>query len=92
MHAVKIWHIIRHADKITIHQLTTVYETPNDPDQLVRGLPARLPDEERVLLPAEDDELNGLAGGPQPRDVVGHAVVQRVLVGVQHEHWWATTT
>ena len=35
------------------------------------------PDEERVLLPAEDDELNGLAGGPQPRDVVRHAVVHR---------------
>ena len=64
-------------EKTIHHLLTTVHEPPSDPDQLVRGLPARLPDEERVPLPAEDDELNGLAGGPQPRDVVRHAVVHR---------------
>ena len=60
-----------------------MHKSPDDPDELVGGLAAGLPDEEPVALPREHDELDGL----QPGDVLDNAVMQHVLVGVDDEHW-----
>ena len=59
-----------------------MHRSPDDPDELVGGLAAGLPDEEPVALPREHEELDGL----QPGDVLDHAVMQNVLVGVDDEY------
>ena len=39
-----------------------MHKSPDDPDELVGGLAAGLPDEEPVALPREHDELDGSGG------------------------------
>ena len=64
-----------------------MHKSPDDPDELVGGLAAGLPDEEPVALPREHGELGALVPrGVQPRCVLPDPVDQHVAVAGRDEH------